>query len=85
MHVAFALMIAVPAVQLVRRRALKLAWSLYPLLVTFVVISTGNHFWVDAALGAIVAGLSAVLARSAFARVRPEAWGWRTAPVEARI
>src|SRR3954471_188648 len=44
MHVAFALMIAVPAVHLVRHRVLKVAWSLYPLLVTFVVIASGNHF-----------------------------------------
>jgi hypothetical protein len=83
MHVAFALMISVPAIQLVRAHALKLAWSLYPLLVTFVVIATGNHFWFDAALGALVAGCSAVLARDAFGRARPEAWAWRSAPVEA--
>src|SRR3954463_3883589 len=62
MHVAFAPIIAVPAIQLVRHRVLKVAWAFYPLLVTFVVIATGNHFWLDAALGAIVAGLSAVLA-----------------------
>jgi membrane-associated phospholipid phosphatase len=84
MHVAFALMIAVPAVQLVRPRPLKVLWALYPLLVTFVVIATGNHFWIDAALGAIVAGCSALLAKAAFARARPEAWSWRTAPAEAR-
>jgi membrane-associated phospholipid phosphatase len=85
MHVAFALMIAVPAVQLVKHRFLKIVWSFYPLLVTFVVISTGNHFWIDAALGAIVAAVSAFLAVSAFGRVRPDAWAWRTAPVEAHI
>jgi membrane-associated phospholipid phosphatase len=85
MHVAFALMIAVPAIQLVRRRAFKIAWSFYPLLVTFVVISTGNHFWLDAALGAMVAAASAFLARAALGRARPEAWAWRTAPLEAGI
>jgi membrane-associated phospholipid phosphatase len=85
MHVAFALMIAVPAMQLFRRRGIKLAWSLYPLIVTFVVISTGNHFWLDAAFGVVVAALSAVLAKQTLARVRPLAWGWRRAPVEARI
>jgi hypothetical protein len=85
MHVAFALMIAVPAMQLVKHRALRFVWAFYPLLVTFVVISTGNHFWIDAALGAMVAVVSAVLARDAFGRVRPEAWAWRTAPIEARI
>jgi PAP2 superfamily protein len=85
MHVAFALMIAVPAMQLVKHRALRFVWAFYPLLVTFVVISTGNHFWIDAALGAMVAVVSAVLARDAFGRARPEAWAWRTAPIEARI
>jgi membrane-associated phospholipid phosphatase len=85
MHVAFALMIAVPAVQLVKQRLLKVAWSFYPLLVTFVVIATGNHFWLDAALGALVAVCSAWIATFAFARLRPEAWAWRTAPAEARI
>jgi membrane-associated phospholipid phosphatase len=84
MHVAFALLIAVPAIKLVRNRALKLLWSLYPLLVTFVVIATGNHFWIDAALGAVVAAASAVLAATAFARARPEAWAWRRVPAEAR-
>jgi membrane-associated phospholipid phosphatase len=84
MHVAFALMIAVPAIQLVKSRALKAAWALYPFLVTFVVISTGNHFWMDAAVGAIVAAASAWIASVAFARARPDAWAWRTAPAEVR-
>jgi hypothetical protein len=78
MHVAFALMIAVPAIFLVRNRLLKGLWALYPFVVTFVVVVTANHFWVDAALGALVACVSAVAASAAFARVRPEAWGWRT-------
>jgi membrane-associated phospholipid phosphatase len=85
MHVAFALMIAVPAIQLVKLRVLKIAWAFYPLLVTFVVIATGNHFWLDAAFGAMVAGCSAVLATATLGRARPDAWAWRTAPVEARI
>ena len=85
MHVAFALMIAVPATQLVKHRAAKIAWLFYPPLVTFVVISTGNHFWLDAAVGAIVAGCSALLATTAFARAKPEAWSWRTTPAEAGI
>jgi membrane-associated phospholipid phosphatase len=85
MHVAFALMVAVPAIQLVRARALKIIWAFYPLLVTFVVISTGNHFWFDAAVGSLVAVASAVIAKAAFARARPEAWAWRTQPAEARV
>jgi membrane-associated phospholipid phosphatase len=79
MHVAFALMIAIPAFRLVRRRPLKLFWAAYPALVTFVVVVTANHYWVDAVLGAIVAGASAWLASATFARARPDAWAWRTA------
>lgn len=84
MHVAFALMVAVPAIRLMKRRWAKVLWGFYPLLVTFVVISTGNHFWLDAAVGSIVAGVSAMLASTAFARFRPDAWSWRAAPIEAR-
>jgi PAP2 superfamily len=83
MHVAFALMIAVPAVKLVKWRALKVAWGLYPVLVTFVVVVTANHFWLDAALGVLVAAASAYAAHAALARARPEAWGWRGAPATA--
>jgi hypothetical protein len=83
MHVAFALMIAVPAMMLVRRRALKAVWSLYPALVTFVVVVTANHYWLDAALGALVAAISACAASAALARARPEAWAWRTAGAKA--
>jgi membrane-associated phospholipid phosphatase len=76
MHVAFALMIAVPAIMLVRHRALKIAWGFYPVLVSFVVVVTANHFWLDAAVGAVVAAVSAVAATAALARARPEAWAF---------
>jgi hypothetical protein len=85
MHVAFALMIAVPCVKLVRHRALKVLWTLYPVLITFVVLVTANHFWIDAVLGAMVAAASATTAAAAFARARPDAWAWRTARAEATI
>jgi membrane-associated phospholipid phosphatase len=84
MHCAFALMVGIPAFKIVRARWLKALWAIYPVVVTFVVIVTANHYWMDAALGAIVAALSAATATAAFGRVRPEAWGWRTAPVGAR-
>ena len=83
MHVAFALMIAIPAVKLVKPRSLKVAWALYPALVTFVVVVTANHFWLDAAFGAMVAAVSASAASYALGRARPEAWAWRTARTEA--
>ena len=77
MHVAFALMVGIPAMMLVKRRALKIVWGAYPVVVTFVVVVTGNHFWLDAALGAAVAAAAAWGAHAGLARARPEAWGWR--------
>jgi hypothetical protein len=83
MHVAFALMIAVPAIMVVRSRVLKVLWGFYPLLITFVVMATANHFWVDAALGALTAAAAYWAASYALARARPNAWAWRGAPAEA--
>jgi hypothetical protein len=73
MHVAFALMIGWPLAKLVKPRPLKVFWAVYPLLVTFVIVVTANHFLTDAFLGACVAGVGALAAR-AMARARPEAW-----------
>ena len=77
MHVGFALMVAIPALRLVRLRALRIVWALYPAFVTFVVVVTANHFWIDGAFGALVAGVSAYGAY-ALGRARPAAWAWRT-------
>jgi membrane-associated phospholipid phosphatase len=77
MHVAFALMIAVPAIKLVTLRALKVLWALYPVFVSFVVVVTANHFWVDGVVGAMVAVGSAYVAHAVLGRARPEIWGWK--------
>ena len=73
MHVAFALMIGWPLAKLVRHKALKVFWVIYPFLVTFVIVVTANHFLTDAFLGACTAAVGALAAR-ALARTRPEVW-----------
>jgi hypothetical protein len=83
MHVAFALMISVPALLVVRHRIAKVLWGLYPLLVTFVVIVTGNHWFMDAVAGAFVAGASALVATHVLSRLWPAAWSWSPGPREA--
>jgi len=75
MHVAFALMISVPLARLVRWRAMKVVWAVYPLMVVFVIVVTANHFIADAVLGAVAAGLGALAAR-ALARTRPHVWAF---------
>jgi hypothetical protein len=79
MHVAFALMISVPLVRLVRWRALKVFWALYPLLVVFVIVVTANHFIADAVLGAVAAAIGALVAMG-MARMRPGVWSFRPSP-----
>jgi hypothetical protein len=76
MHVAFSLMITVPAISLVRSLWARAIWSGYPLLVFFVITVTANHYWFDAAAGAAVACLAAVAGHQ-LARLRPDAWSWR--------
>jgi membrane-associated phospholipid phosphatase len=83
MHVAFAVMIGWPLARLVRPPILKAFWALYPLLVTFIVVSTGNHYILDAVLGAMTAGVSALVAQRLFARVRPAAWAFSPSRAEA--
>ena len=85
MHVAFALMIAVPAMFLVRNRVLKVLWALYPLVVTFVVVVDRQPLLDRRRSGrARRRGVRASPHREAFARARPEAWAWRTAASRSR-
>jgi membrane-associated phospholipid phosphatase len=76
MHVCFALMIGIPMSLMVRRWPARLAWRLYPVVITFVVVATGNHYFTDVFLGALTAGVSAVLAQRVLARYRPDVWSF---------
>jgi membrane-associated phospholipid phosphatase len=76
MHVCFALVIGISMSRLVRRRAARIAWCVYPLLVTFVVVATANHYFTDVFLGAVTAGISTMLAQRLLARARPEVWAF---------
>ena len=81
MHIAFSLMIAVPATNLVRTAWARALWSAYPMVVLFVILVTANHYWFDAAVGAGVACLAAVTAHQ-LARLRPDAWSWRGGAID---
>jgi membrane-associated phospholipid phosphatase len=79
MHCAFALMIGIPGAMIARHRITRAFWCIYPLFVLFVVVVTANHFWLDAAAGALVAAMSALVASEVLGRARPAAWAWRPA------
>ena len=77
-----ALLARFPLARLVKWRALKVFWCLYPLLVVFVIVVTANHFIADAVLGAAAAGIGALAAR-AMARARPHVWCFE--PAQAQV
>jgi hypothetical protein len=82
MHIGFSSMIGVSAFMLVRN-PFRYLWLLYPVLIFFVIVLTANHYWVDAAAGALVALSSALIARYVLAPVRPGQWAFRPVAEEA--
>lgn len=76
MHVCFALMIGGSMRVLVPQRWQRRAWLMYPLLVTWVVVVTGNHYLIDAILGAMTAFVAWLIAR----RLGAMREGWRFHP-----
>jgi membrane-associated phospholipid phosphatase len=84
MHCAFALMIGGTGVMVCRRWWSRAWWALWPILISWVVIVTANHYWVDVVLGWSVALGALLIAQWALARARPEAWSFRApGPQEA--
>jgi membrane-associated phospholipid phosphatase len=83
-HVGFALILGVTASKLARRRWAKVLWACYPLLMLYIVVATGNHFWFDGLVGAACAGLAVLLAKYPLTRLRPDQWAWRMPRREAR-
>ena len=78
MHCAFAMMIGATGVMVCRHWWSKAWWAFWPVLITWVVVVTANHYWIDAALGWLVAFSAYAIAQGALARARPDAWGWHS-------
>ncbi len=62
MHIGYALIVAASLLRNGRHRLVRTLGTLYPPFVLLEVVATGNHFFVDAAAGALVAGLAATAA-----------------------
>ena len=58
MHVGLSVILAWSLGLLVGWRPLKALFFAYPLLMTYVVIASGNHFWLDAVFGLLTAALA---------------------------
>jgi len=62
MHVGYALIVAAGLLRHGRHLLVRAIGALYPPFVVLVIVATGNHFFLDAAAGALVAGLAVALA-----------------------
>jgi hypothetical protein len=75
MHVCFAILVGGTMAALTKSNLQSRAWRMYPLLVTWVVVATGNHYLLDALLGAVTAGLAWIVAT--LLAGRNEGWVFR--------
>jgi PAP2 superfamily len=80
MHVGLCVILACALGMLVKPPVLRTLLFAYPLLMTYVVIASGNHFWLDAVFGLVTAALALAVA-AALARLRPD---WSFGPLRRR-
>jgi len=76
MHCAVALMIGGTGFMVCKNWFARGFWACWPLLVAWVTVVTANHYWLDAALGWMVAVLSFLIASRVLAEIKPETWAW---------
>jgi membrane-associated phospholipid phosphatase len=61
LHTTYALIIGGTAAVLVRSNWCRMGWTLYPAIIVFSIVVTGNHYVLDAIAGAAVAALALIL------------------------
>ncbi len=78
LHASYAAVLGVAGAMLARRWWVRIVWALYPALVFYSIIATGNHFVLDGIAGVlalsatpVVTKITAALARQ-FSRVQPQ-------------
>ena len=58
-HTCYSLIIAITCFYLVTRKPVRFALpAVLPGLIIFSIVATGNHFWIDAILGALTAAVA---------------------------
>lgn len=77
MHVGLSMIFAWSLALLVRPVWLKAPLFAYPLLMTYVVVASGNHYWIDGLFGALTAAGAAGIAYG-LGRLHPD-WAFRRA------
>ena len=62
LHFGYALLVGVTLAAVARRPVVRVLGALYPALMLFVIVATGNHFFFDAAAGALAIGAGYLIA-----------------------
>jgi hypothetical protein len=62
MHIGYALAVGATVARQARALVVRVLGAVYPLAVLFIVVATGNHFFFDAAAGALTVTLAAAAA-----------------------
>jgi membrane-associated phospholipid phosphatase len=75
LHVADAILIGLFLASLSRSIPIKTLWLLWPCWLSYVVIASGNHFWLDVAAGAALAAISLLISSQVRRPRTPYAYG----------
>jgi hypothetical protein len=78
LHIAWAVWCAAAMMPLLRRRWVRRAFVVYPVVTLFAVVVTANHYWLDGAGGLVVLGVGYAMA------LRLERLPWRKLPGRRR-
>jgi PAP2 superfamily len=62
LHFGYALLVGVTLAAVARHPVVRVLGALYPALMLFVIVATGNHFFFDAAAGALAIGAGYLIA-----------------------
>jgi PAP2 superfamily protein len=62
LHFGYALLVGVTLVAVARRRWVRVLGAIYPAVMLIVIVATGNHFFFDAAAGALTIGAGYLIA-----------------------
>lgn len=63
LHFGYALIIGVALATIARNRVVRVLGALYPAAMLLIIVATGNHFFVDAALGGLAVVIGWLVAR----------------------
>jgi hypothetical protein len=83
MHFGYALIVGVALAVLAERRWVRVVGALYPPFMLFDIVATANHFWFDAAAGAVVVAAGWWVARALVRERQPSSSAGRFQPVAA--